>query len=84
MSSVVVPGVHENLRSVQRMQIALLEPRALQELDSAHLYKTSPFMNLTQMVVFITYIDQAWNHLFIVSQVRLVEIAFGDTVGESL
>jgi hypothetical protein len=45
MSSVVVPGVHEHVRGVQRMQIALLEPRALQELDSAHLYQIHPLMN---------------------------------------
>lgn len=32
----------------------------------------------------VFYIDQAVDHLLVVSQVRLIEVAFGDAVGESL
>lgn len=45
--SVVVPGVHENVTSVQGVQIALFVPRTLQELDSTKLHKIVQNLRIT-------------------------------------
>lgn len=50
MHSVVVPGVHVKVWSVQGVQIALLEPRALQELDSTKLHKMSRLIKFINCV----------------------------------
>jgi hypothetical protein len=53
MPSVVVPPVHENVRSAQRVQIALLVPRTLEELGSTKLHEISQLQHKLIVVYFV-------------------------------